>query len=71
MDPGQRAWQRALKNGRTEMFVAVEGCASLRVVGERSACEQMIESFEHLTGAEFVFDQPPAVIPGQLQLEGC
>lgn len=64
----QRAWQRSLKNGKTEAYASVDG-ASLRIVAEREVVEDVLDEFARVLDIDFDFDTPSTVIPGQTTIE--
>lgn len=69
MADDSRAWQRSLKNGKTEWFATVEGRVSVRVVGEDDDCRRVIERVEEITGVTLT-DRSLSAIPGQLTIDG-
>lgn len=69
---GNCAWQRTLKNGKTEMVATVEGRVSVRVIGVGDDCRRIVASIEEITGVALPLgDKPVPVITGQLDIYGA
>lgn len=63
-----RAWQRTLKNGKTEAFVSVGDGVSLRVIAEQPFVADIVAEVRRLTGAAIELHAAPPVIEGQTDI---
>lgn len=62
-----RAWQRSLKNGKTEAYASIDG-ESVRVIGDTEIVWQILNTFSHATGADISLNTVPEVIEGQTDI---
>lgn len=75
---GNRAWQRLLKNGRVEIYVALEG-TFLHVIAEPGVAQRVLDTIREESGVEALPNielrgkrrpaRGPSPMPGQMHLE--